>query len=275
MKLITFDKRIVNVAMLFLAAYTIVHLLYLTFVYFCAKAIGIEDVDYYFSFIFYDITEYKDWTRTKILILFGMPGILMLVMAGLFWVAMKGFSYKDEARRKLFFLWLILISLSFFLGEMISAPFYRHGFSVVAEWFYFSKEVVFGLALFFIALIPLIAYFSSISFMKLANSRSYLRTKWTRLIFLLNTILLPIIIGTLIISIMIINAPGYNLDFFLSIDFVRFIVLFFILLFVLFFNFNKGYVAITRTRDLEYISFSMITVVVIIISVIYLGLYFT
>lgn len=275
MKLITLDKRIFNVGLLFILAYTIVHLLYLLFVLVCANLISIENVTYYFSYVSYNIAEYEGWTRMRIVILYGLPTFLMLLLAGIFYVAMKSFSFADAARQKLFFLWLILISLSFFIAGMISAPFNRQGVAIVAEWFYFKKEVVFGLSLLFWASIPLIAYLSSKSFMKLANSRNYLRTKWTRLIFLLNNILLPVLISVAIFSTLIIFAPGYNLEHYLSLDFIRFLVISLTLFFVLIFNFHKRYVGIKRTRDLEQFSMSFVIFTVIFISVFYLGLYFT
>lgn len=275
MKYLTFDKRIINVTLLFIIAYAIIHLLYLFFVLASASYIDVEAVKYYFSYVSYDISTYIDWTRMKIIILFGLPTFLMLVLAGIFYVAMEGFSFADAARQKLFFLWLILISLSFFISSFVSAPFFRHSVSIVTEWFYFKRETVFGLSLFFWAAIPLIAFLSSKSFMKLANSRNYLLTKWTRLIFLLNNVLLPFSIGSIFFSLLIIFTPGYTIEHYFEYDFMRFFVLSIILLFVFLFNFHKRYIGIKRTRDLEQLSIPLIIFVIVLLSIIYLGLYFT
>jgi len=275
MKILNFDKRIVNVTLLFITAYAIIHLVYLFLVLACATYIDILDVKYYFSYVSYDISSFVGWTRMKIIILYGLPTFSMLILAGIFFIAMKGFSFADAARQKLFFLWLILISLSFFISSFISSPFFRHSVSIVAEWFYMSREIVFGLSLFFWASIPLIAFLSSGSFIKLANSRSFLRTKWTRLVFLINNVLLPFLIGTIIFSVLIILAPGYSIEYYFEYDFMRFFALSLILLFVFVFNFHKRYVGIKRTRDLEQLSIPFLIFTIVTLTTIYVGLYFT
>jgi len=275
MNILTFDKRIINVTLLFIIAYTIIHLLYLFLVLACANYIDILDVRYYFSYVSYDISTSMNWTRMKIVILYGLPTFSMLILAGIFFIAMEGSSFADAARQKLFFLWLILISLSFFISSFIASPFFRHSVSIVAEWFYMSSEVVFGLSLFFWASIPLIAFLSSKPFMKLANSRSFLRTKWTRLVFLINNVFLPFLIGAFILSILIIFAPGYSIEDFFKYDFLRFFSLSLILFFVFVFNFHKRYVAIKRTRDLEYLSIPLLIFTIVTLTTIYVGLYFT
>ncbi len=275
MKYILFDKRIINVSILFIAAYSIIHLLYLFIVFVCADYIDAQEIKVYFSYVSYDISTFTDWTRMKIVILYGLPSFLMLTLAGVFYVAMESFSFAKSARQKLFCLWLILISLSFTISSLVSAPFSRQSIAIVAEWFYFKRELTFGISLFFWASIPLVAYFSSKSFMKLANSREYILTKWTRLIFLLKNILLPFSIGSVFFSFLIISAPGYTITHYFKYDFMRFVVLLIILLFVFWFNFHKRYIGIKRTKDLEYLSIPMLIFMVIVLTTVYLGLFFT
>lgn len=267
------NNRATNVTLIFLISYTLVHLLYLFYSYFCAIFIEVPDVTFYFAYIDYDVTGYTGWSRLRVIILFGIPTFLMLVTAFLFWLAMKKSSIKDSSKLKLFLLWSMLSSLSFVIADFISAPFYRHGVSVVAEWFYFKKETVFIASLLFWALIPFIGWYFSKPLMRVAYSRRFLRSKWSRISFLANTILLPFLLVSVILAILLIISPGYSYEFYLSIDFVRVFVLIGILSFVFLFNFHKRYLAIRRNRELENLNFTFIFVSIFSFSVIYLVLY--
>lgn len=273
MRLFIFNNRLINVSLIFLIAYMIVHLLHLFYTYLGAVFIGIPDVTYYFAYVDYDVAAYTGWSRLRVVLLFGMPTFMMLATALVYWVMMKKFSFRDSSRVKLFLLWSILLCLSFFIADFVSAPFYRHGVSVVAEWYYIKKETMFIASLVFWAVIPLIGWYSSQTFMRLAYSRRFLHTKWTRMSFLANTILMPFLLVSVVLAAMLIVSPGYNVEYYLSIDFVRIFVMLAIVFFIFMFNFHKRYIAIKRNRELEHLNYSFLIVSLLSAAIVYLVLY--
>lgn len=275
MRLFVLNNRLINVSIIFLISYMIVHLLYLFFTYFCAILIDLPETTFYFAYIDYDVSLYKSWSRLRVVLLFGVPTFMMLVLALGSWVMMKKFSFKDSSKVKLFLLWSILSSLSFVIADFVSAPFYRHGVSVVADWYYIKKETMFIISLLFWAIIPFISWSFSKTFMKIAYSRRFLLTKWTRISFLANTILLPYLLVSVIMAALLIFSPGYNFEYYLSIDFIRVFVLVSMVGFIFLFNFHKRYIAINRNREFEHLNYSFIFVSLLSMSVIYLVLFIT
>ena len=273
MRLFSVNKKIVNVTLILLTSYLTVHLLYLGFIYFCAYLIDVPDLSFYFAYVDYNVEEYTGWSRLRVILLFGMPTAMMLVSALVFWIIMSKFSFKDNSKVKLFLLWSIITCLSFVIADFISAPFDKHGVSIVADWFYIKKEVLFIFSLLFWAVIPIIGWFYSKTFMRIAYSRKHLLSKWTRISFLTDTILLPFLLVTVIFAILLIIYPGYNVDYYLSIDFIRFLVIIAIFLFVMGFNFHKRYVGIKRNRELEELNYSFVFVAIISFAVVYLTLF--
>lgn len=273
MKIFFINKRIVNVTLIMLLSYLTVHLLYLAFTYFCAVLIEVPDVQFYFAYVDYNVEEYQGWSRLRVILLFGVPTALMLVSAFVFWLIMQRFSFRDSSRIKIFLLWSIISCLSFVIADFISAPFYRHGVAVVADWFYIEKETLFIFSLLYWAIIPVIGWYFSQTFMRVAYSRRQLRTRWTRMSFLANTLLLPSFLVAIIFAFLLIVYPGYNIEYYLSIDFVRFLVITVIFFFVMAFNFNKRYLGIKRNRELEDLNKTFVFVALTSVTVIYLTLY--
>jgi hypothetical protein len=273
MSLFSIDKKIVNVTLILLTSYLTVHLLHLGFIYSCAYLIDVPDLSFYFAYVDYNVEEYTGWSRLRVILLFGMPTAMMLFSALIFWIIMSKFSFQDNSKVKLFLLWSIISCLSFVIADFISAPFDKHGVSIVADWFYIKKEVLFIFSLLFWAIIPIIGWYYSKTFMRIAYSRKQLLTKWTRFNFLAETILLPFLMVTVIFAILLIIYPGYNVDYYLSIDFIRFVVIISIFLFVMGFNFHKRYVGIKRNRELEELNYSFVSVAIISFAVIYLTLF--
>lgn len=273
MRLFSINKKVVNVTLIFLISYLTVHLLYLGFIYFCAYLIEVPDLSFYFAYVDYNVEEYTGWSRLRVILLFGMPTAMMLVSAFVFWLIMSKFSFQDNSKIKLFLLWSIITCLSFVIADFISAPFYKYGVSVVAAWYYVKKEVLFILSLLFWAVIPVVGWYYSKTFMRIAYSRKHLLTKWTRISFLADTILLPFLLVTTIYAILLSIYPGYDVNFYLSIDFVRFVVIIIIFFFVMGFNFHERYVGIKRNRELEELNYSFVFVSIVSFLVIYLTLF--
>ena len=268
------NKRVLNVTLIFFLAYFTIHLFYLFTVYFCASFIGVKDVRMYFSYVAYDLTDFEGWSRLKIIVLFGIPTMVMPVLSVLFWLAKKNLPFGNNPKMTLFYLNLILISLSFFIADFITAPFKRQGIALVAEWFYLKKEIVLGMSFLLWALIPAIAKIASSSYMKLAYSRMQLRSKWTRASFLIVNVIQGFVIAAVIMSMMIISVPAYTATHYFGIDFIRFVVIFLILVFIVLFNFNKKFVGIKKSQDLGLVDPSFVIFTLGVGAVIYLVLLF-
>lgn len=266
-------RRCANVSLIVLLSYFSIHILYLTFTFVFAYLIDLADVTFYFAYIDYNAEAYTNWSKLRIVLLYGFPNLMMLISAIFFWIAMRKFSFKYNSKTKLFLLWSMLTCLAFVIGNFIAAPFTSHGIAVVASWYYIKKETLFIICTLFWTAIPAIAWFYSDTFMRTAYSRRFIRTKWTRVDFLANTFLLPFILVSFFMALLLIIYPGYNLEYYLAIDFIRVFSLFTILIFIMIFNFNKRYVGISSNKDLEKIKYTPFFVSLMSIATIYLSLY--
>ena len=266
-------KRCFNVAFIFLLSYFSIHLLHLLFTFVFAYLIDLDDVTFYFAYVDYNTEAYNNWSKLRIVLLYGFPNLMMLISAIIFWIAMKKFSFKFDSKIKLYLLWSMLTCLAFVIGNFIAAPFTTHGIAVVASWYYIKKEVLFIVCTLFWITIPAIAWYYSDTFMRTAYSRSFIRTKWARVEFLANTFLLPLMLVSIFMAFLLIIYPGYNLEYYFTIDFIRVFSLFAILIFIMIFNFNKRYIGISSNKNLEKINLTPFFVGLMSLAVIYLTLF--
>ncbi|MBL6875768.1 MAG: hypothetical protein ISR01_03160 [Chitinophagales bacterium] len=266
-------KKSVNLSLIFLFSYFTVHILYLLFTFALAYLIDLPDVTFYFAYIDYNIEAFTNWSKLKIVLLYGFPNLMMLLSAIIFWVAMKKLSFKYDPKMKNYLLLSMVTCLAFVIGNFIAAPYTAHGIAVVASWYYIKKEVLFIVCTLFWIAIPVIGWCYSKTFMRAAYSRSFLSTKWTRIEFLANTFLLPFMLVSFFMALLLILYPGYNLEYYFSIDFIRVFSLFGILIFIMIFNFNKRYISISSNRELERINYTLFFVGLISLAIIYLSLF--
>lgn len=269
---IIMNKRLFNITLLFITAYITVHLIYLSIVYLAALSVDMPNVQYYFTTIYFDYKEYyQEWTRFKVVMMYGLPSLMMLVLSFLYFVLYFKLD-KGDTKLKHFLLWLIIISVSFFIADLITAPYFKRTLSVVFDWYYFKRESVFAFSLIVLPVIPLIAYYAYKPFIQIANSRTYLKTKFSRLSFLTSNVILGFLIGMLIISMSLIAVPSYEMRHYFQHDFVRFSVIFFVLIFVLFFSYSKQYIQLSRDNSFEKIEVSHAVSLIVILTILYLTL---
>ena len=266
-------KRIGNVSLIFLLSYFSVHILYLLFTFIFAYLIDLPDIKFHFAYIDYNVEAYADWTRLRIVLLYGLPNFMMLVSAIVLWVIMKKFSFKYKAKIKLYLLWSIITCLVFVIGNFITAPFNAYGIAVVASWYYIKKEVLFIVSTLFWIAIPAIAWYYSKTFMRSAYSRNFIRTKWTRVEFIGETFLLPFVLVSFLMAFILVIYPGYTVKYYFAIDFIRAFLLLAILIFIMIFNFNKRYIDISRNKELERIDYTLLFVSLSSLLVIYISLF--
>lgn len=266
------SKRMINLVLIFLLAYFTVHILYLFIKFSAAYYIGIENIIMYFSYVFYDTTSFEQWSRLRVSLLYGLPTFIFFAITFIFWLLKDKLSYGTNPKLKLYLLWSMVISASFVIADFVSAPFERQGIAIVAEWFYISKEVMLVISILFWLLIPLLGWYLSMSFIKLANSRRYLLTKWTRVSFLANNVFLSYFYGSLIMVALLLFNQAYTFENFMSIDFMRMIVIALLLVFVMLFNLNKKYIGVKHNKDLDYFNLSFFIFSTVSLASIYIVL---
>jgi hypothetical protein len=266
------SKRMINLVLIYLLAYFTVHILYLFMKFSAAYYIGIENIIMYFSYVFYDTSSFEQWSRLRVSLLYGFPTLIFFVFTFIFWLLKDKLSYGSNPKLKLYLLWSMLISAAFFIADFVSAPFERQGVAIVAEWFYISKEVMLVVSILFLLLIPLLGWYLSMSFIKLANSRRYLMTKWTRVSFLANNIFLSFFYGSLILTALLLFNQAYTFEDFMAIDFMRMVVIALLLFFVMLFNLNKKYIGVKQNKDLDYFNLSFFIFSTVSLTCVYIVL---
>ncbi|MCB0509249.1 MAG: hypothetical protein H6579_11020 [Chitinophagales bacterium] len=263
-------KRLLNISLLFVSAYVMVHMLYLSINYLAALSIDMPNVHFYFTTIYFDYKEYfHEWTRFKVVMVYGLPSFFMLFSAFIYWVVLNRIG-SEQAKSRIFLVWLILISLAFFIADIISAPYFKRTLSIVFDWYYIKRETTFAFSLAILPVIPIIAYYAQRPFIKLADSRSQLKSKLARVKFLSSNILMAFFIGAALFSLGVLIVPTYEFKYFLQHDFIRLGVIFLILLFVLIFGYRKNYVTINKGGSMESIDLAQFTSMSVIIILVYL-----
>lgn len=263
-------KRLLNITLLFVTAYVMVHLLYLTVNYLAALTIDMPNVHFYFTTIYFDYKEYfHEWTRFKVVMVYGVPSFFMLFSAFIYWVVLNKID-TEQAKSRIFLVWLIVISLAFFIADIVTAPYFKRTLSIVFDWYYLKRETTFVLSLIILPLIPIIAYYSQRPFIKLADSRSHLKSKMARVQFLSSNVLLAFFIGAALFSFGLLIVPTYEFKYYLQHDFIRLSVLFSILCFVLIFGYRKNYVTINKGGSMEAIDIAQVTLLSVTVVLLYL-----
>lgn len=268
-------KRLFNITLLFVTAYVMVHLLYLTVNYLAALSIDMPNVHFYFTTIYFDYKEYfHEWSRFKVVMVYGIPSFFMLFSAFIYWVVLNRLD-TEQMKARIFLVWLIVISLAFFIADIVTAPYFKRTLSIVFDWYYLKRETIFVLSLIILPFIPIIAYYAQRPFIKLADSRSQLKSKLARAKFLTANILVAFLIGAAIFSFAILIVPSYEFKYFLQHDFIRLVVLFFILCFVIIFGYRKNYVTINKGGSMEAIDLAQVTLLSVTVILVYLLLTLT
>ena len=101
-------------------------------------AAGIFDfaVSFDYMVVFYAVEPYQ-WTHDAVKLIFSAGPILVFIFGMISLVAFFSF-FEDETRVKIFFLWLVLISLNYFLGGLMIGNIFKKGVGHVFNWMYFT-----------------------------------------------------------------------------------------------------------------------------------------
>ena len=93
-------------------------------------------VSFDYKVIFYNIEPYQ-WTHDAVKLIFS-GGPVMIFIVGMISLIAYFSLFEEEARVKIFFLWLVLIALNYFLGGLMIGNIFKKGVGHVFNWLYFS-----------------------------------------------------------------------------------------------------------------------------------------
>jgi hypothetical protein len=156
-------------------------------------------VSFDFKVIFYNIEPYQ-WTPDAVKMIFSAGPILIFIFGMISLVAFFSLI-EEEARVKIFFLWMVLISLNYFLGGLMIGNIFKKGVGHVFNWMYFTdtqKMIIailgfFGLVSTGILMAKPVAH-SANSYFKALNENNFP-------FFFTAQIIVPFILGNLLVFI--------------------------------------------------------------------------
>jgi hypothetical protein len=194
-------NRILNSVLVILSVCFFITLSINGLVYLYYELIGVKSTWYFHTVHAPTIRSDLVWTKRLItflcLIELGLTFTLCIFSALSLY-----FQGRRKAWRRLILIWLSVISGSWFVGSFILALFlFFDDYSVGTLYLWYDMDSEVGHFMFAIFLIPflvLLGLFLSKQFMKLANSRYWLKTRKRRLRFAISIALIPYLLGVLL-----------------------------------------------------------------------------
>jgi hypothetical protein len=197
------NNRIINSAIAYLAAFTIVYVGFNLVTALFAKRYHL----FYKLFFFkVDFTQNYDlWTIDSVLKTF-ISGPVFCLIAGVFALIIQKLYRKRPGILKLFWLWLGVHFLNFFCAQLVLMPIKNTGsqginasyLGIVSDYLYwedFSKLIA---SIFATLVLILIGSLVAKPFIQVTNSTQHIFKNESRIIYLFQTVLLPYIIGSAI-----------------------------------------------------------------------------
>ncbi len=93
-------------------------------------------ISFDFKVIYYNIEPYQ-WTPDAVKMIFSAGPILIFIFGMISLIAFFSLT-EEEARVKIFFLWMVLIALNYFLGGLMIGNIFKKGVGHVFNWMYFT-----------------------------------------------------------------------------------------------------------------------------------------
>jgi hypothetical protein len=189
---------LINSTTIFILTYLLSYLFYQLIARGFAALVDINSVLYYFE-IKYGISNLSSqWTPGRILAVSAVPAVLSLA-AGSFYLF--GLVRKLPFRRyyRLFLIWLGFHSINMFFGGILAGSVTGEGFGYALDVFFWPVYIIyFILILIGIFCLGVIGYDYTDQFLKI-NSSGYWSRRKNRMRYLLFSLVLPYLIGSLLI----------------------------------------------------------------------------
>ncbi len=273
-------NRIFNSTLFLLTAYFIVQIARITSQFLIINLLGMQRIRMSFFYNNYANPDVQWWTRLKVFMINGIgPAITLLILFICVVVFIK--LSKRKFKLNVFLNWMIIVSASFIIADFISPPFFKSQSSlyIIFRWLYLEEGGggMYFISLIFLPVIPFIGYLTNKPFLKIANTTQWLKTKGLRLEFYLLTAMIPFFLLSTSLFVLFYSYINYSIKFAIAKEGIRLFVMFGILFFGGIFIFNKNYVSIQKTNDMDKINFSLslllITVMVAISFILWLNLF--
>ncbi len=260
---------VINSLVYFLLAYFLVAFLSNLVLIAIAKIIGFNAVLSYNGFVL----SGAKWTNDNIIAIYFFGNLTSLIMAFLF-RRIYYIERKSTSKIKIFYLWLYIISISWFLGEIIVGALFHTG--IGAALIAFRVPYIFRLALAIVGIIVLIFMGNNAQKHVMHSANSYFTSISSHKIrlFFINQFLLPTVIGFLVIVLFKLpNISEYNyVDLYMLLS-IAFVVIGLLwgygqLKSITFYSRNKNILAKPECK----VSYKQIVVLLFVILIIRVGL---
>lgn len=267
-------KKFFNATFTLFVAYFICHVIYLAIRYISLNIIGVDEAAFYFTSVYYDPYGYESWSRLKIFLVYGLPPFSMLLVTLISFTSFLKID-KDNLRIRIFFLWLLLVSLSILMADIFKAPFIRGDLASVYEWFYLKREFAFLIAILTFLPIPFIASKIDRVFLKTADSRYWIKSRQNRTIYFLNKTLFPLLIVFIFFATLVLVVPSYKLQHLFQTEIIRFFTLSIFLVLGSYFAYSKKFIEVKKINDFQIVSKSKIIIITLFLISVYVLLWFS
>ncbi len=210
---------VINSLVYFLLAYFLVAFLSNLVLIIIAKIVGFNAILSYNGFVL----SGAKWTNDNIIAIYFFGNLTSLIMAFLF-RRIYYIERKSTSKIKIFYLWLYIISISWFLGEIIVGVLFQTG--IGAALIAFGVPFIFRLALAIVGILVLLFMGNNAQKQVMYSANSYLTSITAHKVgkFFVNQFLLPASFGFIVIVLFKLpNINQYNyvdLYMLLSIGFV-------------------------------------------------------
>lgn len=252
--------RVLNATLLLLTAFYIVQLSYVGSQYLMLNILDVNEVMMHFFYNSYIAPENNWWTKSYVLLITGIGTFSSFLVFFISLIAYIKMSRKHY-RLQVLYLWLMAVSLSYIIGDFISAPFngqYANMYNAM-RWIGFADGGggMYVVALLFLVTTPIIAYFINKPFFKTSNTTQFLKTKTMRLKYFFQIAIIPFFTLLFILFIMLNIVFSYEFNYILSREVMHLLSLAIILALSLFFSYNKSYISIYKENTFHHFDLAL------------------
>lgn len=259
--------RLLHTTIFLTTSFILMQLLYHITRYVMLLILDFEDVGLNFSTVIFDPYKYETWSRTKIAIVYAFPTIIMLIpiLLSTYYILL---NTDKNYKSKIFSLSILLSASSFFLSDFLKAPFVRTDIAAVYAWFFLPFETSLYVAFAFFVFFPILGWLTIKDTLRTANEKKYIKDRFGRIGYYVIFWIPPFFISSIIFIILTLLTPFYDLKHYFANEFIRFVVMFVILLFGIFFSksmhyleldYKNSYYKLNKTNLIVIVSFLLLT----------------
>ena len=201
-----FFKIALNSLSMFLLSHLVIYYLGQVITVWVAYTFDYETIVFYYK-IYYNIDS-SDWTSDAVKILYSIKPIAGLIL-GFIGLILYASNQNNTGKIKLFFLWSFVNGMVLFFGSLLMGTLLNKGFGWVISYLYYKDtgKMVFSI----LAIFALFISGTTIGRRLLISGNSYFNfvDSRNRKFLITSQVILPVFLGTIILSILKIPAEAY------------------------------------------------------------------